>query len=182
MTTSEPTLGNTPGATLPAAAPSREVLTWELYGVAGRALAQAVADSGFRPDIVLGIARGGLIPAGSIAYALDCKNLFTVSVEFYTGVESRLDLPVMLPPHLDTSELDGAEVLIVDDVADTGKTLEMVHEFCTGHVKVAKTAVLYHKSRSVIVPDFAWRQTDLWINFPWSVDPPVTPRSGIVDA
>ncbi|HEY0237463.1 MAG TPA: phosphoribosyltransferase family protein, partial [Friedmanniella sp.] len=52
----------------------REVLSWELYGQAARELAQTVADSGFVPDVVLGIARGGLIPAGSLAYALDCKN------------------------------------------------------------------------------------------------------------
>src|SRR3982751_6687343 len=100
----------------------REVLTWELFGSACRDLAHLVADSGFVPDVVLGIARGGLIPAGSLAYALDCKNLFTISVEFYTGVDSRLDVPVMLPPFLNAHDLDEASVLVVDDVADTGRT------------------------------------------------------------
>ena len=55
-----------------------------------------MAADAFVPDIILGIARGGLIPAGALAYALDCKNLFTISVEFYTGVDSRLEVPVML--------------------------------------------------------------------------------------
>ncbi|MCW2810792.1 MAG: phosphoribosyltransferase [Friedmanniella sp.] len=161
---------------------SREVLTWETYGTGIRALAQTVADSGFEPDVVLGISRGGLIPAGSLAYALDCKNLFTISVEFYTGVDSRLDVPVMLPPFLNAHDLDEASVLIVDDVADTGRTLELVHEFCAGHVREARTAVIYQKPHSVIACDFVWRQTDRWINFPWSTQPPVTPRSGVVDA
>lgn len=160
----------------------REVLTWDLFGQAGRALAQQVADSEFRPDIVLGIARGGLIPAGALAYALDCKNLFTLSVEFYTGVDTRLDVPVMLPPFLDIADLTGAAVLIVDDVADTGKTLELVHEFCAGHVAQARTAVLYEKSHSIIKADYVWRRTDRWINFPWSTEPPVTARSGVLDA
>ncbi len=160
----------------------REVLTWEMFGVAGRALAQQVADSDFTPDIVLGIARGGLLPAGSIAYALDCKNLFTLSVEFYTGVDERLDVPVMLPPFLDAADLTGAAVLIVDDVADTGKTLELVRQFCSGHVAEARTAVLYAKPHSVIVPDFVWRSTEKWINFPWSTEPPVVSRSGVLDA
>ena len=160
----------------------REVLTWDLFGVAGRALAQQVADSDFTPDIVLGIARGGLIPAGSIAYALDCKNLFTLSVEFYTGVDQRLDVPVMLPPFLDTADLTGAAVLIVDDVADTGKTLELVRNFCSGHVAQARTAVLYAKPHSIIAPDFVWRRTEKWINFPWSTEPPVISRSGVLDA
>ena len=160
----------------------REVLTWEMFGVAGRALAQQVADSDFAPDIVLGIARGGLIPAGSIAYALDCKNLFTLSVEFYTGVDQRLDVPVMLPPFLDAADLTGARVLIVDDVADTGKTLELVRQFCSGNVAEARTAVLYAKPHSIIAPDFVWRSTDKWINFPWSTEPPVVSRTGVLDA
>lgn len=161
---------------------AREVLTWDLYGTASRELAQQVADSGFRPTIVLGIARGGLIPAGSLAYALDCKNLFTMSVEFYTGVDTRLDVPTMLPPFLDANDLSGADVLVVDDVADTGKTLELVNDFCAGHVRTVRTAVIYAKPRSVIVPDFAWRETDRWINFPWSTEPPVVNRTGVVDA
>ncbi len=160
----------------------REILTWDLVGVAGRSLAQQVADSAFTPDIVLGIARGGLIPAGSIAYALDCKNLFTLSVEFYTGVDQRLDVPVMLPPFLDAADLTDQRVLIVDDVADTGKTLELVREFCSGTVAEARTAVLYAKPHSIIEPDFVWRRTDKWINFPWSTEPPVVARTGVLDA
>lgn len=155
----------------------REVLTWELYGIASRELAQQVADSGFRPDIVLGIARGGLIPAGSIAYALECKNLFTMNVEFYTGIGQTLDVPTMLPPYLDASELDDMAVLVVDDVADSGKTLELVVDFCRDHVAETRTAVLYEKPRSIVHADYVWRHTDLWINFPWSTLPPVTPAA-----
>ena len=157
-----------------AAGPPREVLTYEAFGTGVRELARAVADSGFTPDVVLGIARGGLIPAGALAYALDTKNLFTLSVEFYTGVDTRLDVPVMLPPFLDAHDLDDATVLIVDDVADTGRTLELVHRFCAGHVAQARTAVLYEKPQSVIKSDYVWRYTDRWINFPWSTLPPVT--------
>lgn len=160
----------------------REILTWELFGTASRELAQAVADSGFRPDVVLGIARGGLVPAGSLAYALDCKNLFTMNVEFYTGVGTTLDAPVMLPPLLDATELDDLSVLVVDDVADSGRTLELVFDFCRGHVSEVRTAVLYEKPRSVIKADYTWRHTDQWINFPWSSEPPVVDRSGVVDA
>ena len=157
---------------------SREVMTWDLFGSASRELAVKVAESGFEPDILLGIARGGLIPAGALAYALECKNLFTISVEFYTGVDQRLEVPVVLPPFLDARDLDDAKVLIVDDVADTGKTLELVYDFCSGHVKEARTAVLYQKPRSIIQCSYAWRETDQWINFPWSSAPPVTGARG----
>jgi hypoxanthine phosphoribosyltransferase len=160
----------------------REILTWELFGSASRELAQAIADSGFRPDVVLGIARGGLVPAGSLAYALDCKNLFTMNVEFYTGVGTTLDAPVMLPPLLDATELDDLSVLVVDDVADSGRTLELVYDFCRGHVAEVRTAVLYEKPRSVIKADYTWRYTDRWINFPWSAEAPVVTRTGVVDS
>lgn len=160
----------------------REILTWELYGTAIRELSQAIADSGYVPDVVLGIARGGLIPAGSVAYALDCKNLFTMNVEFYTGVGTTRDAPTLLPPFLDLDELDDLAVLVVDDVADSGKTLELVARICGEHAGEVRTAVLYEKPRSIVKPDYAWRETDKWINFCWSSEPVIMARTGVVDA
>lgn len=61
---------------------SREVLSWELFGTASRELAQQVADDGFRPDLLLSIARGGLFVAGALGYALEVKNLHVMNVEF----------------------------------------------------------------------------------------------------
>ncbi|MFT4126373.1 MAG: phosphoribosyltransferase [Gordonia sp. (in: high G+C Gram-positive bacteria)] len=154
----------------------REILTWELNGQACRELAQQVADSGFVPDIILGIARGGLIPAGAIAYALDCKLMISLNVAFYTGIGETLAEPVMLPSLLESSGLRDQRVLVVDDVADSGKTLALVDDFCEqqGRVAEVRNAVLYQKPQTIIAPDYCWRTTDKWINFPWSVEPPVT--------
>ncbi len=63
----------------------RENLSYEQFGVAVRELAQAVADDGYVPDVVLSIARGGVFVAGGLAYALDCKNLHLVNVELWAG-------------------------------------------------------------------------------------------------
>jgi hypothetical protein len=152
----------------------REILTWELFGQATRELAAQVAADGFRPDIVIAIARGGLTVAGAIAYALDVKNCGAMNVEFYTGIDERLDVPVVIPPALDLVEVAGLSVLIVDDVADTGYTLKLVREVLAQHVAEARTAVLYRKPRSIAEPTYVWRETDRWINFPWSSLPPVT--------
>jgi hypoxanthine phosphoribosyltransferase len=160
----------------------REVLTWDLYGKAIRELAQTVADSGFVPDIVLGVARGGLIPSGSLSYALDCKNLFTMNVEFYTGVGMTRDEPTLLPPFLDLAELKDLSVLVVDDVADSGKTLELVVRICGEHAGLVRSAVIYEKPTSIVKPEYVWRKTDRWINFPWSTEPVITPRTGVIDA
>jgi len=154
----------------------REVLTWAGFGEAGRELAQQVADDGFEPDLILAIARGGLFLGGALGYALEVKNLFVMNVEFYTGIDERLDLPVVLPPTLDRVDLTGANVLVADDVAETGKTLELVRDFCAGYVAEVRTAVIYEKPRSLVRCDYVWRRTDRWIDFPWSSLPPVVSR------
>jgi hypothetical protein len=155
----------------------RENFTWDDFGLGARELASAIHISGFAPDVVLAIARGGLLPGGAVAYALDTKNIVAVNVEFYTGIEERLDVPVMLPPFLTSDLIKGGNVLIIDDVADTGQTLELVKRFCADHVAEVRCAVLYEKSRSVVKCEYVWRRTDKWINFPWSNQPPVTQES-----
>ena len=155
-------------------ADDRERMSWADLGDGSRALAEQIAADGFEPDIVLGIARGGLLVAGGIAYALDVKNTFTVNVEFYTGIDERLDMPMILPPVPDLVDLGESRVLIADDVADTGKTLALVQDFLAGNVGEVRSAVLYEKPRSEIRCDYVWRRTDRWIDFPWSVLPPVS--------
>lgn len=156
----------------------REILTYELFGVAVRELAQQVVDSGYQPDLVLAIARGGLGLGMGLGYALDVKNLSAVNVEFYTGVDQRLEVPMMLPPTPAAVDLSGLKVLVADDVADSGRTLEVVREFCGDHVAEARTAVIYEKPWSVVKPDYTWRRTEKWINFPWSSEPPLVDRRG----
>lgn len=71
----------------------REVLTWQGYGDASRELAQMVVDSGFMPDVVVAIARGGLPVGAAISYALGTKGVGTMNVEFYTDIDERLPPP-----------------------------------------------------------------------------------------
>ena len=155
--------------------PQREVLTWELSGVAAREVAQRVVDSGYAPDLVIAIARGGLIPAGAISYALGIKAAGTLNVEFYSDIEETLPDPVVLAPLLDTDALVGRKLLVVDDVADSGRTLELVLGLLRKHTADVRSAVLYTKPRTIVQPDYSWRETDLWINFPWSTHPVIEP-------
>ena len=155
-----------------AAAP-REVLDWTGYGHAIRELAQQIADAQYHPDIILAIARGGFFAAGSLGYALSVKNVYTMNVEYYTGVDERLEVPRILPPAPDFVDLNDARILIADDVADTGHTLESVQEFCAGKVGEVRMAVLYEKPHTVVTCDYVWRRTDRWIDFPWSAAEPV---------
>src|SRR6184192_1569186 len=135
----------------------RENLSWQRFGEASRELATVIAADGFEPDLILSIARGGLFLAGSLGYALAVKNLYVMNVEFYEK-----------------------KVLIVADVADTGRTIELVHTFIKDQVEHVRSAVIYEKPQSVIKCDYVWRRTDRWINFPWSSEDPVVQRAGQV--
>lgn len=154
----------------------REVFTWNAFGVAARELAQQVANSGFEFDVIVAIARGGLIPAGAISYALGTKQCASLNVEFYSDVEKTLPDPVVLPPFLDTDSLHGKRVLLVDDVADSGRTLDLVVNMLTDKGAEVKSVTIYAKPTTIIDPDFVWRKTDRWIMFPWSAQGTVSAR------
>jgi hypothetical protein len=151
----------------------RAVMTWDDLGAGARALAELAYDDDYVPDVVLGISRGGLLIAGALAYALGVKNTFTMNVEFYTGIDERLDSPLLLPPVPDPVDLRAARVLVVDDVADTGATLALVKRFVAGEVADARCAVLYEKPHTTVACEYVWRRTSAWVTFPWSAEPPI---------
>jgi hypoxanthine phosphoribosyltransferase len=89
----------------------------------------------------------------------------------------------MLPPVPSAVDFSAKRVLIADDVADSGRTMELVYAFIKDHVDDVRTVVIYEKPRSLIKCDYVWKRTDLWINFPWSCEGPVVQRSGqVLDA
>ena len=151
----------------------RENLSWQAFGDASRELAKVIAADGFEPDLILSIARGGLFLAASLGYALAVKNLHVTNVEFYDGVGTTLDMPVMLPPVPSAVDFSAKKVLVADDVADSGRTMELVRAFITDHVEDVRTAVIYEKPQSLIKCDYVWRTTDRWIDFPWSSQAPI---------
>ena len=152
----------------------REQLTWEDFGAASRELARQIADDDYVPDVILSVARGGLLVGAALGYALDVKSTWVLNVEFYTGVDERLDVPVLLPPIPALDGLESSRVLIADDVADTGETLRVVKELCAGKAADVRCAVLFEKPSSAVPCEYVWRETALWIDFPWSAQAPVT--------
>ncbi|WP_278101082.1 phosphoribosyltransferase [Microbacterium proteolyticum] len=146
----------------------RERLTWDDFGDATRDISRAIVADGFHPEVVVAIARGGLLPGGAIAYGLGVKNCGALNVEFYTGIGTVLDAPEVLPPALDLSYLQGRRVLLVDDVADSGRTLDLAVKLLDHHGADARSAVIYTKPTTIIAPDYSWKDTSLWIDFPWS--------------
>jgi hypoxanthine phosphoribosyltransferase len=158
---------------------TRERLSWVDFGEAARDLARSILADGFVPEVVVAIARGGLIPGGAVAYALGAKNCGALNVEFYTGIGTVLENPELLPPHLDLDYLEGRRVLLVDDVADSGRTLKLAVELLRGRGADVRSVTIYTKPGSIEQPDYSWRETGLWIDFPWSAQGPVSDESAV---
>ncbi len=134
-------------------------------------LAEKIKRSGFKPDVIVAIARGGWVPARILCDLLNVKELYSVKTEHW-GIVATPDEKARITQPLNVN-LEGKNVLVVDDVADTGETIELVAEHVRGFKpKEVKTAVIdYKKTTSKFVPDFyasemkEWR----WIVYPWSL-------------
>lgn len=144
------------------------IMKWDDFGRASELLADSIRSSHYQPDIIICIARGGMAPGSALGYALNTKNVWSLNIEFYTGVDERLPLPIVLPPVPDVSLLSGMNILVVDDVSDTGKTLATVKSFCADKAKDIRFAVLYEKPWTEFQCDYVWAYTDQWIVFPWA--------------
>ncbi|UCF45567.1 MAG: phosphoribosyltransferase [Candidatus Bathyarchaeota archaeon] len=128
--------------------------------------ANKIRQSGFEPDVIVGITRGGWIPARVLSDLLEIPDLATVRVEFYLGVAETRNEPVLTQGV--PAVVTGKKALIVDDVADTGKSLQLAREHVLqqGATEV-RIATVYRKPWSAIKPDYYETETSCWIVFPW---------------
>ncbi len=136
-------------------------------------LGEAIRASGWMPTAILGIARGGLIPAAMLAYILDVRRLQSVRVQHYDCIKMRLESG---PQFVDAHEPFSAfsvyteRLLIVDDIVDTGGTLNLVLDAARDHADEVKVATLYVRSNQIDAADWHWRVEDEWVAFPWAPD------------
>jgi hypothetical protein len=131
-------------------------------------LAEKIRKNGFKPDIIVGVSRGGWPPARVLSDLIENPNLANVRAEFYLGVAETKEEPVLTQPV--SMEVAGKKVLVVDEVADTGKSLKLVKEHIIekGATEV-KIATVYYKPWSIVKPDYYEKETSCWIVFPWEI-------------
>jgi hypoxanthine phosphoribosyltransferase len=124
----------------------------------------------FEPDLLVGICRGGLIPLGLLAgeAMFNNRNIVTISTESYDDTGNQKALRFRFPVHVEDYKKYKA-VLIIDDLADTGETLDAVTKLLKEHMPDAtiKSAVLFYKIKSKVKPDYYAKETADWIVFPW---------------
>lgn len=117
----------------------------------------------FDPDIVVGVARGGLVPAVRLSHLLGDKEFRVIHVKYYQG-HRHMNKPELIS---DVEALSG-KALLVDDVSDTGTSLGFVLKHLEGKgAEEVRTATIAYKPRAKLKPDYFVMRTTKWVVFPW---------------
>jgi len=145
-----------------------EVPTWtQIYNMLLN-LAEKIRKDRFEPDIIVGVSRGGWPPARVLSDLLGNPNLANVRAEFYLGVAETKEEPVLTQPV--SVEVVGKRVLVVDEIADSGKSLKLVKEHTIEKgAKEVRIATVYYKPWSIVKPDYYEKETSCWVVFPWEI-------------
>jgi hypoxanthine phosphoribosyltransferase len=139
---------------------------WDKIARMCEALAKKVR--AYRPDVLVGISRGGLVPVRLLSDILGNRNVAIMKIEFYKGIGKTSKSPKITQPL--TAPLKGKKVLIVDDVADSGRSLMVAAAYVRKlGAKQCKIATLHFKPASAFRPDFFLERTSAWIIYPWEL-------------
>ena len=143
-----------------------EIPSWNQVYIFLQKIADAVKKSKYEPDIIVGVSRGGWIPARIMVDLLENPTLANIATEYYLGVAETKHEPSITQPV--SISVKDKKVLVVDDVADTGESLKLVN----AHLKEKgaseiRIATIYYKQWSVTVPQYYAKETCMWIIFPW---------------
>lgn len=131
-------------------------------------LAKKIVDDNYRPDLIVGIARGGWVVARILSDLLDIKEIGNIRVEFYEDVLLTRERPCITQEI--SVEVRGKKVLLSDDVADTGKSLKFASDYLRSKgVSELKISTLHLKPKSIVRPNYYVIETDAWIIYPWEV-------------
>ncbi|MHA3965152.1 MAG: phosphoribosyltransferase [Candidatus Thorarchaeota archaeon SMTZ1-45] len=142
------------------------ILSWQDVYNHCLQLSERIVNSGFIPDVIVGIARGGWIPARILSDVLYANTLQNIRIEYYTDVAEKGKEPKITQPL--TGSMKDKNILLVDEVADTGDTLQHAID----HVKAlgakgVRSAVLHYKPTSIVKPDYFMVETTSWTVYPW---------------
>ena len=145
--------------------------SWNTHIQAINSLGEEILASGWKPTAILGISRGGLIPAAMLSYILDVRVIQTIRVQHYDDQNNLLDSGpkfVDEPEPFASHQIETDRLLIVDDIVDTGETLKLVLDAVHPHATEVKVAALYVRSNKQTAADWFWRVEDEWVVFPWA--------------
>ncbi|OIO19086.1 MAG: hypothetical protein CO029_04475 [Candidatus Magasanikbacteria bacterium CG_4_9_14_0_2_um_filter_41_10] len=147
------------------------LLSWQDVEMDVLGIIDQMKQEDFEPDIIVSIARSGLIPASMIAYTLGNKQLYVIKVDFSKTQKSGPDQDLAEHPIITqelSKDISGLRVLVVDEMAVSGSTLNLVSAYMDlKHPKEIKYAVLYKQPWAAFSPTYVGREIKEWPLYPW---------------
>ena len=131
-------------------------MDWGTFIKEIRNLSEIITD---KPDIIIGITRGGIVPARLLSAYLKVKNMYCISV-VKNNNERHIATEI-------TEDISGKKILLVEDILETGKSIKAVKTYLEGKGANVKTACLYTMPLSEIKPDHYLNEVDSVLEFPW---------------
>ncbi|MES3161642.1 MAG: phosphoribosyltransferase [Halorubrum sp.] len=146
------------------------VTNWEyIYGLC-RNVSNGVKRAEFEPDMVVALARGGWFAGRCTCDFLGLDDLTSLKMEHYVGTAEKADEPQIRYP-MPEGSVEGKDVLIIDDIADTGGSIRRAEEYVEERDAAAvRTATLQLLGTSEFEPDFVGERLEhwTWVVYPWN--------------
>lgn len=145
-----------------------QYVNWTQFYDLSLRLYKKIRASNFVPDVIVGVARGGWVPARIIADFYVTSYTANIKIEFYQGYFEADETPHITQAV--SGETRWKRVLVVDDISDTGASLQATRNHLE-HQKVAElqTACLHVKPWAQPLPDHYVESTDAWVIYPWEL-------------
>ncbi len=148
-----------------------KLVSWDDIVEWSRGLAKKIKESGYMPDVIVAIARGGFVPARLLCDFLDVENLLSIQSQHWTEAAKVADRAIIKFPY--KVDLTGMKVLIVDDIVDTGESLILARDYIMKEWKpdeVRIAALQWISPVAKLRPDYYFIEVKewIWFQYPWT--------------
>jgi hypoxanthine phosphoribosyltransferase len=160
------------------------ITNWEyIYGLC-RDVADQVKAADFEPDVVVALARGGWFAGRCLCDFLGLDDLTSLKMEHYVGTGEKADEPQIRYP-MPEGSVEGKDVLVIDDIADTGGSIRRAHEYVADRdCGTVRTATLQLLQTSEFEPEFVGERLEewTWVVYPWNfIEDMIDLTSGVME-
>ncbi len=148
-----------------------KLVTWEEIVEWSQGLAKKIEGGGYRPDVVIAIARGGFVPARLVCDFLGIENLLSIQSQHWTEAARKGERAIIKFQY--TIDLRGLRALLIDDIVDTGDSMILAKKFIEENWKpdeLRTAALQWISTVAKIKPDFYYIEVKdwIWFQYPWT--------------
>ena len=148
-----------------------KLVSWDDIVKWSRELAKKVKESGYKPDVIVAVARGGFVPARLLCDFLGVENLLSLQSQHWTEAAKAAERAIIKFPY--KVDLTGKKVLLVDDIVDTGESLALAKKYILENWKPKELRIAtlqWIKPVAKIKPDYYLIEVTewVWFQYPWT--------------